>query len=200
MSAAPHWKARVASSKPRVTDGSGLASNYTFNPAKGASNQTLITPAPLTIAATATQTVYNGKLQQQALPTVQGLLGNDAITVSGLATGIDPGSYMSSLRWSGLGADNYAVNALNAPLVILNAPALLPSFNRESVKQIDPITRVTLLGFRSASSGGATAVLQKLQLTTSAQADSCSATSLERCDCQSEDTAQEPLFCKTIQP
>ena len=156
-----------------------------------------ITPAPLTIAAAAKQTTYNGKQQEQDAASVQGLKGSDVITVSGLANGTNPGTYMSSLRWSGLNAGNYAVTVVNAPLVILNAPPLLPSYNRESTQKTDPLTRITLLGFRSGSTGGATAVLDKLNLAT-ASPNTCSATSLELCDCQTEDAAQGPLICEPI--
>lgn len=184
-----------------LTDGTGLAANYTFNPVRSAVNQAQVTPAPLTIEATFTELPFNGRQQQQAPASMGGLLGNDTVVINGLATGTAPGTYMSNLSTSGSNASNYSTTAINAPLVIQNAPVLMPRLREESARDSEPMTRITLLGFQSASTGGATATLSKLGLAPSQDMpNACTASTLENCACQNTSTEEELLLCQSQKP
>ncbi len=70
------------------------------------------------VTGTATTPTYNGATQNQTAATTSGFIGSDDITVSGLASGKNAGTYTSSLTVGGADKDNYNVTVTNADLTI----------------------------------------------------------------------------------
>ncbi|MBT0670081.1 filamentous hemagglutinin N-terminal domain-containing protein [Novosphingobium profundi] len=95
--------------------GTGL-SNYTITYVNGA---LAIDPAALTITGATTRTTYDGALHTNAY-SVSGLLGSDGVeSVSGLASGVEAGTYVDSLsQASGTGLSNYAIRYVDGSLTI----------------------------------------------------------------------------------
>jgi autotransporter-associated beta strand protein len=98
----------------------GTASNYLFT-YTGATNT--VAKANLSVIATSSLSgnVYNGNAYTGTYTTT--LLGADAITVIGLATGTNAGTYISNLQVSGAALDNYNTPTItNANLVVSPKP------------------------------------------------------------------------------
>ena len=93
------------------------SSNYSL---VGLNNFTgAITPKSSSVLASATSKIYNGASQTQAAASITGVLAGDLITVSNAqATGVNVGTYASSIAVSGADAGNYAFTFGNANLVI----------------------------------------------------------------------------------
>ena len=101
----------------------GTASNYlfTYTPATNT-----VAKANLSVTATPSLSgnVYNGNAYTGTYTTT--LLGADAITVTGLATGTNAGTYTSNLQVSGTALGNYNTPTItNANLVISPKPLLI---------------------------------------------------------------------------
>jgi filamentous hemagglutinin family protein len=108
----------------------GLISNYNAISTTGSSVN--VTAKAATITGTATNVTYNGGTQTQTTEATSGFIIGDAITITGLASGKDAGSYASSLSVGGNDANNYSVTVNNANLVIGKA-ALTATGNSSSV-------------------------------------------------------------------
>jgi hypothetical protein len=81
--------------------------------------------ANASIAAQATSTVYNGAVQSQTGLTYSGFVAGDDVQATGLASGRNAGSYLSSLSATGADAGNYNITYNNASLNISRRPASL---------------------------------------------------------------------------
>ena len=80
-----------------------------------------VTAKAATLTGTTTNLTYNGVTQTQSAATSSGFLVGDTITISGLASGKNAGTYASSLSVAGADAGNYNVTVNNANLVIAKA-------------------------------------------------------------------------------
>jgi filamentous hemagglutinin family protein len=98
----------------------GLSGNYNALSTTGSSVS--VTRAAATVTGTLTNVTYNGAAQTQTAPTTSGFYGGDVITVSGLASGKNAGTYASNLAVGGAGASNYTVTYTNRDLVVAQAP------------------------------------------------------------------------------
>ena len=102
----------------------GSLSNYNITVASQGS--LTITPAPLTVTGATTFLAYNGAVQNNAAPNVVGLVGVDllsgnGVTVTGIASGTNAGTYTDSLSVAAKGAtllSNYTVTKTNGALTI----------------------------------------------------------------------------------
>lgn len=92
----------------------GLADNY--NAISTTGSVVSLTTKAASVSATGTHVTYNGNTQQQ--PYTSTIISGDVITVSGLASGTNAGSYTSALSVSGADAGNYHFSLTNADLVI----------------------------------------------------------------------------------
>jgi hypothetical protein len=82
------------------------------------SNAGVINKLNATITAPATSLVYNGQTQSQGTAVLSGFVAGDGVQTTGLASGRNAGSYLSSLSASGADVGNYTITYVNAPLVI----------------------------------------------------------------------------------
>jgi hypothetical protein len=106
--------------------GAGL-SNYNITYQHGALS---VTRAPLTVTGATTTTGYNATPQTNAY-SVRGLKGTEAVTVSGMASGVNVGSYNDVLSVSaatGTSLSNYSLSTTNGSLTI-NRAVLTPVLN-----------------------------------------------------------------------
>jgi hypothetical protein len=94
----------------------GLSDNY--NALSTTASSVSVTPKAASVSATATNLTYNASTQNQLTETRNGFIAGDAITVTGLSSGKNAGTYASSLAVSGADAGNYSVTVSNANLVI----------------------------------------------------------------------------------
>ncbi len=94
----------------------GLSTNY--NALSTAASSVSLSLKSASVTGTSTQLVYNGDVQTQQAATTSGFVGGDLITVSGLASGKNAGTYTSQLLVGGADAANYSVGYNNANLVI----------------------------------------------------------------------------------
>lgn len=94
---------------------SGTDNNYELNFVAGSLN---IGQASATVNGTATNLTYNGTPQTQAAATSSGFFANDDITITGLASGLNAGTYTSALSVGGTDKDNYHISITNADLII----------------------------------------------------------------------------------
>ena len=76
-----------------------------------------ITPKAASVTATPATRTYNGAVQYQA-STLAGFIAADVLTVGGMASGRNAGTYMSSLAVNGMDASNYSITYNNSNLVI----------------------------------------------------------------------------------
>jgi hypothetical protein len=81
--------------------------------------------ANASIAAQTSSTVYNGTVQSQTGLTYTGFVAGDDVQATGLASGRNAGSYLSSLSATGADAGNYNITYNNASLNISRRPASL---------------------------------------------------------------------------
>jgi filamentous hemagglutinin family protein len=98
----------------------GLSANYNDLSTTGSSVS--VTPAAATVTGTLTNVTYNGATQTQSAPATSGFFGGDVITVSGLASGKNAGTYTSTLAVGGADAGNYTVTYTNSNLLVAQAP------------------------------------------------------------------------------
>ena len=94
------------------------AGNYHLSSGGSFSGTGEITRANASVSATVTNLTYNGQTQNQGAPTSSGFVVGDAITITGVASGRNAGSYASALQVSGDDADNYNITITNNNLVI----------------------------------------------------------------------------------
>jgi filamentous hemagglutinin family protein len=92
----------------------GVANNY--NAISSTGSVVSLTTKAASVSATGTHVTYNGNTQQQ--PYTSTIISGDVITVSGLASGTNAGSYTSALSVAGADAGNYHFSLTNADLVI----------------------------------------------------------------------------------
>jgi autotransporter-associated beta strand protein len=92
----------------------GLADNY--NAISTTGSVVSLTTKAASVSATGTHVTYNGNTQQQSY--TSSIIGGDVITVSGLGSGTNVGSYTSALSVAGADASNYHFSLTNADLVI----------------------------------------------------------------------------------
>jgi hypothetical protein len=92
----------------------GLADNYNAISATGSA--ITLTRIGASLTATAANFTYNGLTQQQSY--TSSILAGDVISVSGLASVANAGTYTSAVSVSGLDAGNYTFSLTNADLVI----------------------------------------------------------------------------------
>ncbi|WP_370624702.1 YDG domain-containing protein [Polynucleobacter sp. 80A-SIGWE] len=119
----------------------GTASNYLFTYTPSTN---VVVKANLSVTATPSISgnVYNGNAYTGTYTTT--LLGADAITVTGLATGTNAGTYTSNLQVSGTALGNYNTPTItNANLVISPKPLLI-SGQTASNKTYDSTTDALL--------------------------------------------------------
>ena len=119
----------------------GTASNYLFTYTPSTN---VVAKANLSVTATPSISgnVYNGNAYTGTYTTT--LLGADAITVTGLATGTNAGTYTSNLQVSGTALGNYNTPTItNANLVISPKPLLI-SGQTASNKTYDSTTDALL--------------------------------------------------------
>ena len=108
-----------------------------------ATGNSVITPLAVTIAATAASNQYTAAVQTQAY--TSGVIANDNVTVGGLASGTNVGTYTSSLTATGADASNYQFTLTNANLSI--TPATLTVSGITGVGRVyDGTTIVSLTG------------------------------------------------------
>jgi len=113
-----------------VTNGGSLG-NYSITVASQGS--LTIIPAPLTITGATTSVAYNGGLQNNAAPSVVGLVGVDlasgnGVTVTGKSSGTNAGTYADTLSVAANGAtllSNYTVTKTNGALTITQLAATI---------------------------------------------------------------------------
>uniref|UniRef100_UPI0025C54FCE YDG domain-containing protein n=2 Tax=Limnohabitans sp. TaxID=1907725 RepID=UPI0025C54FCE len=89
--------------------------------------------ANASIAAQDNNTVYNGAVQTQTGLTYSGFVAGDDVQATGLASGRNAGSYLSSLSASGADAGNYNITFNNASLNISRRPASLSALGQTVV-------------------------------------------------------------------
>ncbi|MFY7867480.1 YDG domain-containing protein [Roseateles sp.] len=77
-----------------------------------------IARANASVSAAATSKVYNGSVQVQDAAQSQGFLPGDDIRISGEASGLHAGSYVSNLTVGGADRSNYNISINNNPLLI----------------------------------------------------------------------------------
>ena len=97
----------------------GLSSNY--NALRTTGSSVNVTTKSASVSATATNVTYSGVLQTQSNYTSSGLITGDTITISGVASGTNFGTYASNMAVSGADASNYSISLTNANLVIAKA-------------------------------------------------------------------------------
>jgi autotransporter-associated beta strand protein len=102
----------------QIKDASGadMTGNYAITYSN--SNAGVINKLNATITAPATSLVYNGQTQSQGTAVLSGFVAGDSVQTTGLASGRNAGSYLSSLSASGADVGNYTITYVNAPLVI----------------------------------------------------------------------------------
>jgi hypothetical protein len=86
-----------------------------------------------TITASATSLVYNGQTQSQGSAVLSGFVAGDSVQASGLASGRNAGSYLSSLSATGADVGNYNITYSNASLNISRRPASLSALGQTVV-------------------------------------------------------------------
>lgn len=120
-----------------------------------------------------------------ALPTGASLsAGAVAIKSSGPSMTIDQSSPRAAINWQSFNIGK------DASVTV-----------QQSARDSEPMTRITLLGFQSASTGGATATLSKLGLAPSQDMpNACTASTLENCACQNTSTEDDLLLCQSQKP
>ena len=102
-----------------INDGNN-GDNYTVSLVDSTAG--IIDKASATVTASARTVTYNGSTQTQSAATLSGFLNGDDITVGGLASGRNAGTYTSNLTVGGTAAGNYDVTFTNADLLIQAAP------------------------------------------------------------------------------
>ena len=108
----------------------GLVSNYTLADSTGVASA--ITPALLTITGNTRSVTYDGMVHTNGYAITSGTLyGSDSVTsVTGLATGINAGSYSDGqLNATGTGLTNYAISYVNGGLTIDKAALTVTARN-----------------------------------------------------------------------
>jgi filamentous hemagglutinin family protein len=119
--------ARNANASPYTLTGSGLSSPLGYQLSYTSASLT-IQPLAASVTATLTPTTYNGNTQTQTA-TTSGFVAGDSITVSGLASGRNAGTYTSNLSVSGNDASNYTISLNNANLSIARTTLTLSAIS-----------------------------------------------------------------------
>ncbi|MBD8051741.1 YDG domain-containing protein, partial [Limnohabitans radicicola] len=130
---------------------SGTASNYSFSYV-GATHT--VAKANLSVTATASLSgnVYNGSAYTGTYTT--SLLGSDTLTVTGVATGVNAGTYTSNLQVSGAALANYNTPVItNADLII--DPKPISVSGQTAVNKVYTGTTAAAINSASASLVGA---------------------------------------------
>ena len=115
-----------------VSNGVNTAQSSNYNPLSTTGSSVSVTAKSATVDATPTTVTYNGSTQTQLAATSSGFIVGDAITITGLASGKNFGTYSSSLAVSGADAGNYSITRNEANLVIGKA-TLTATGNSSSV-------------------------------------------------------------------
>jgi hypothetical protein len=111
-----------------------------------------VTPALLRVSAIEdTSLVFNGATQTQSA-TIDGLIGTDQVSVTGLASERDAGNYYSNLSISGAALGNYTQDIVNAGFSIAKAALNVSGITAED-KVADGTTNA-ILNFVNASFQG----------------------------------------------
>ena len=105
-----------------VNDGNS-GNNYTVSLVDNTAS--VVNRASASVSGTASNSTYNGSTQTQGAATRNGFLVGDDISVSGLASGRNAGTYTSNLSVGSNDAGNYDVTVSNANLVIGRAALTL---------------------------------------------------------------------------
>jgi hypothetical protein len=115
----------VTVSGVRLIDGSqtDVTGNYAITYVNNPNG--VIDKANASITAQAESTVYNGSTQSQSGVVLSGILTGDVVQATGLASGRNAGSYLSSLSATGADVGNYNITYNNASLNISRRPASL---------------------------------------------------------------------------
>jgi hypothetical protein len=123
----------VSVSGVRLIDGSqtDVTGNYAITYVNNPNG--VIDKANASITALAESTVYNGSTQFQSGVVLSGILTGDDVQASGLASGRNAGSYLSSLSASGADVGNYNITYNNASLNISRRPASLSALGQTVV-------------------------------------------------------------------
>ena len=127
-SAAPSFDTKNAGNRKTVTftgivlggDPTTL-SNYSLGGITSVTTKASVTPAPLSVVGASTSVVYDGTTQANAAATVTGLLGSEAVTVTGYGSGRNTGTYRDVLvatAGAGTSLDNYFVTTTNGALTV----------------------------------------------------------------------------------
>ena len=127
-SAAPSFDTKNAGNRKAVTftgivlggDPTTL-SNYSLGGITSVTTKASVTPAPLSVVGASTSVVYDGTTQANAAATVTGLLGSEAVTVTGYGSGRNTGTYRDVLvatAGAGTSLDNYFVTTTNGALTV----------------------------------------------------------------------------------
>ena len=93
----------------------GIQANYSLTLQDGTLT---IDKAVASVTGTATNVTYNGQTQTQTAPTSSGFITGDAITIGGVASAKNAGTYASALTVTGADVGNYDITVTNADLVI----------------------------------------------------------------------------------
>ncbi|WP_346308835.1 YDG domain-containing protein [Limnohabitans sp.] len=117
----------------RLVDGSNtdVSGNYAITYVD--SQNGTIDRANANLAAQASSTVYNGAVQSQSGIAYSGFVAGDDVQATGLASGRNAGSYLSSLSATGTDAGNYNITYSNAALSITRRPASLSALGQTVV-------------------------------------------------------------------
>ena len=98
---------------------------YGINNGSGSGVSIAVQRAPVTIAGASTSQAFTNQNKVNANPLITGLVGQELLTMTGLASGLHAGTYTDKLVYSGganTNLDNYAINVTNGSLTITPAP------------------------------------------------------------------------------
>jgi len=98
---------------------------YGSNNGSGSGVSIAVQRAPVTIAGASTSQTFTNQNKVNANPLITGLVGQESLTMTGLASGLHAGTYTDKLVYSGganTNLDNYAINVTNGSLTITPAP------------------------------------------------------------------------------
>jgi hypothetical protein len=104
-----------------VSNGTNAAVSTDYNGLSVTGSSVSVTAKSATVDATPTSVTYNGVTQTQQAATSSGFIAGDAITITGLATGKNVGTYSSALAVTGADAGNYNITRNAANLQITKA-------------------------------------------------------------------------------
>jgi hypothetical protein len=165
FSIAPTGTTTSASGQLRVGSYGLVAGHFSKTTGNLQSNTATVTgnltvqPLAITVAATPSTTTYNSTTQAQAQSS--GVLGGDAVTVSGAVRQRNAGSYTSALSATGADVGNYSITYGNSNFTI--NPAVLTTLASAADKVYDGSTSAGLTLTDNRFSGDAVSVTARGQ-------------------------------------